>query len=182
MAKNSAMPLLLLAGGAAVMMSKKKKKKSKAAEHEYKEGAEVDIFGEGTANQGGSIPSDVGGHEPAGGGAEVLTFDETCTKVLATNGEPIDPKSIYKVVDGQYIALNPLKFNNFITGKFYDGRRQGIEGAPAMAEFVIGSQPGLAHCPWGEPEKWTDLMKMTYDDLTHGIDEFAKQQGEWIAE
>jgi hypothetical protein len=181
MAKNSAMPFLLLAGGAAVMMSKKKKKK-KSTGHEYGEGAEVDIFGDGTSDQGGSIPTDRPGSEPAGGGAETLTFDETCTQVLGTNGDPIDPKEIYKVVDGQYVALNPLKFNNFITGKFYEGRQQGIEGAEAMAEFVITSQPGLAHCPWGEPEKWTPLMKMTYEDLTHGIDDFAQQQGEWVSE
>lgn len=181
MAKNSAMPLLLIFGGAAVMMSKKKKKKT-TKEHEYQKGAEVDIFEGGNLDQGGSIPTDRPGEAPGGGGAETLSFDETCTKVLDTKGNPIDPKSIYKVVNGEYIALNPLKFNNFITGKFYDGRTQGIEGAEAMAEYIILAQPGLAHCPWGEPDKWTELMKMTYADLRQGVDEFAQQQGEWIAE
>lgn len=188
MAKQSGLPLLLIFGGAAVMMSKKKKKKktttpaTEGPEPEDKKGAEVDIFEGGNIDQGGSIPTDRPGGAPGGGGAETLSFDETCTKVLDTKGTAIDPKDIYKVVNGEYAALNPLKFNNFITGKFYDGRAQGIETPEAMAEFIITSQPGIAHCPWGNPEEWTELMKMTYEDLVRGVDEFAQQQGEWVGE
>lgn len=179
MAKQTGLLLLALGGAALLMGGKKKRKKG----IERKPGAEVEIFGQGTeSDQGGFIPTDRPGEAPAGGGMETMAFDETCTKVLDTQGTAIDPKHIYRVENGQYVALNPLKFNNFITGKFYEGRNQGVEGADDMASFVIMAQPGLAHCPWSEPEKWTDLMRMTYEDLRHGIDEFAIQQGEWIKE
>lgn len=178
MAKQTGLLLLALGGAAVVMMGKKKKRKPGV---QRKPGAEVEIFGAGVeSDQGGSIPTDRPGEAPGGGGRETLAFDETCTKVLDMGGNPIDPKDIYRVENGQYIALNPLKFNNFITGKFYDGRSQGIENADDMASFIIQSQPGLAHCPWDEPEKWTELMRMTYEDLRYGIDEYAIQQGEWI--
>lgn len=207
MAKQSALPLLLLAGGAAVVMSGgKKKRRSAAAKAKEKRDISVEIFtGEGGKkgiDQGGWIPTDTADEAPLGGGMETLAINGDCTKLLDMSGNEIEAKQVFarrpmppeqsEGLGYVYTAVNPLKFNNFITGKFYQLRAQeGVEDPDTMTFLIIQEMPGLEHCPWGEvmsgegvltpsTEHWTPLMKMIWEDLRAGVHEFGVQQGEWI--
>lgn len=190
MAKQSALPLLLLAGLAAVASKKKKKKSGPAA----KADVTVEIFTGDATDQGGLIPWDKAGKEPGGGGMETIAFDQTCSSMLDMAGQPIASSDVFKMVGPNYVAVNPLAFNNFITGKFQEGRMHGVEDVSTMTMLILQAMPGLVHCPWGEqtfvtesgldpnPDmtNWTPLMRMLWEDLRAGVDEFGRQQGEWM--
>lgn len=190
MAKQSALPLFLIAGLAAVASKKKKKKKAAVASGDVS----VEIFQGDAKDQGGFIPWEKAGEAPAGGGMETIAFDQTCSSMLDSAGKPIASSDVFKMVGSTYVAVNPLAFNNFITGKFQEGRMQGIEDVSTMTMLILQAMPGLVHCPWGQqtfvtesgltpnPDmtNWTPLMRMLWEDLRNGVDEFGRQQGEWM--
>lgn len=83
-------------------------------------------------------------------GSYKLVLDEECSQIA------------HKIDEAFQTA-----HNSYITSRFDQMVAEGETNADTISLQLLSEQS--EHCPWGEPEKWTPLMKGLYDQLRAAV-------------
>ena len=89
------------------------------------------------------------------GGDERLKFDEECSSIIN--------------------KMNMANHNSWLTNRYFQLVGEGATDLEAITLQLLKDQS--EHCPWGEPDKWTPLMKGLYDQLLGGVQAWHAQTG-----
>jgi len=63
--------------------------------------------------------------------------------------------------------INPTAHNSYITSRFDQMIAEGATDTDQISLQLLSEQS--THCPWGEPDKWTPMMKGLYDQLSKAV-------------
>jgi len=89
------------------------------------------------------------------GGDERMVFDEECSAIIN--------------------KLNMDGHNTWVTNRYFQLLGEGMTDLNQVTVQLLMDQS--EHCPWGEPAKWTPLMKGLYDQLSAAVKGWHEQTG-----
>jgi len=147
MAGKSALPLIIGVGAAALLLGGKKKK---------------------TTNGNGKKPADPDPGKPfldvadweassGGGAASKREFDAECKGIA--NKVDLTPGGAY---------------DSWITGRYFQLLAEGNSLEQITMQLMVDQGE---HCPWGDPSKYTPLMRKAFDDTLDGVTQFHAATG-----
>lgn len=85
--------------------------------------------------------------ELGGGSDEKIKFDDECREIIN--------------------KLSFEKHNQWITNRYFDFRKEGMEDADAITLRLLKEQS--EQCPWDDQSQWTSLMSELYAQLRDGV-------------
>ena len=123
-------------------------------------------------------------------GAAALALGGRKKKTTSGGGSELDPVKWVEVESGpggdSRISLNEecteiankldmAAHNNWLTNRYYQLTSEGQEDLTALTTQLLMDQS--THCPWGEPAKWTPIMKSLHAQLLTAVKGWHKQTG-----
>lgn len=71
--------------------------------------------------------------------------------------------------------INMAEHNLWLTNRYFQLLAEGMTDLDQVTLQLLIDQSD--HCPWGDPEKWTPLMRSLYEQLNAGVRGWYEETG-----